>query len=72
MNIKLRDAKRSRKLTTVYLDKAVLDWFVLHDGNLSGTINRVMCCLLQHCQSDKKISDSVIRNGKKLYYRIEC
>lgn len=72
MNMKILDVRRSRRLTTVYFDNAVLDWFSLNDGNLSGTVNRMMLCLLQRCQADKKVSDRVLRAGKKLYYRIDC
>ena len=64
--------RRTRKLTTIYLDNAVIDWFNINDGNLSGTINRLMCSLVQHCQSSPLMKRRVLNAGKKLYYKIEC
>ena len=60
----------SRVVKTIRIDAAVNDWFVRHDANFNGTLNRLMKCFVQRCQRDAEFAQKVSKNGKRLYYII--
>lgn len=58
----------SRKLVSLRIDFAVVDWFTANGANLNGTINNVMRCLVRECQRDDNFSAAVRNFGKTMYY----
>lgn len=59
-----------RNVKSIRLDSAVCDWFIMNGANLNGTINRLMCRLVQRCQHDEAFANRVRRHGKDIYYSI--